>query len=175
MDGLNQVSIVLPIQPMFVDALACSVKNNRRNSWKLVRTKFLITCQQSTSFVPSISAVKVEFKRLTWTFRILRVPLTSLNHDGWSKSSVNCTSNTTDVCWCFISCSVKNNRRNSWKLVRTKFISNQLECKQSNEIWKDLHPGCQRGSPENGMDVKRTTPRIPTWSPTVVLTGPEDA
>ena len=30
--------------------------------------------------------------------------------------------------------------------------------------------------PENEADFdKRTTPGIPTWSPTVVLTGPDDA
>ena len=27
----------------------------------------------------------------------------------------------------------------------------------------------------NGCMDQRTTPRIPTWSPTVVLTGPDDA
>ena len=28
---------------------------------------------------------------------------------------------------------------------------------------------------QNKTKCKRTTPGIPTWSPTVVLTGPEDA
>ena len=30
-------------------------------------------------------------------------------------------------------------------------------------------------SKESAKRAKRTTPGIPTWSPTVVLTGPEDA
>ena len=41
--------------------------------------------------------------------------------------------------------------------------------------FRDKKRGKRESSADKSSSGKRTTPGIPTWSPTVVLTGPDDA
>ena len=50
------------------------------------------------------------------------------------------------------------------------------KCKCKCNVSKEQESGeCQKKNRRRAGSSKRTTPGIPTWSPTVVLTGPEHA